>query len=75
MDFRKYFYALDKAERITFASKCNTSVGYLLLVSNSKRGFSADLSIAIERESQGKVRCEDLRPSTDWAYIRGTKTA
>lgn len=24
----------------------------------------------IERESAGAVRCEDLRPDIDWAYLR-----
>lgn len=25
---------------------------------------------AIERHTGGKVRCEDLRPDVDWAYLR-----
>jgi DNA-binding transcriptional regulator YdaS (Cro superfamily) len=25
---------------------------------------------AIERHSKGAVRCEDLRPDVDWAYLR-----
>ena len=29
-------------------------------------------AITIERESGGAVRCEDLRPDVDWAYLRGT---
>lgn len=27
---------------------------------------------AIERATNGAVRCEDLRPDVDWAYLRGT---
>lgn len=27
---------------------------------------------AIERATHGAVRCEDLRPDVDWAYLRGT---
>ena len=29
---------------------------------------------AIERATNGLVRCEDLRPDVDWAYIRGTES-
>lgn len=27
---------------------------------------------AIERATNGAVRCEDLRPDVDWAYLRNT---
>lgn len=27
---------------------------------------------AIDRATGGEVRCEDLRPDVDWAYLRGT---
>ena len=29
----------------------------------------------IERELGGKVRCEDLCPTVDWGYLRGTRPA
>jgi len=29
----------------------------------------------IERETGGRIRCEDLRPDVDWGYLRGTGTA
>lgn len=29
-------------------------------------------AIDIEKMTEGKVRCEDLRPDVDWAYLRGT---
>ena len=28
--------------------------------------------IEIEKATAGAVRCEDLRPDVDWAYLRGT---
>lgn len=28
--------------------------------------------IEIEKATHGAVRCEDLRPEVDWAYLRGT---
>ena len=27
----------------------------------------------IERLTGGQIRCEDLRPDVDWAYLRGTQ--
>lgn len=32
----------------------------------------ADYCPAIERATGGQVRCEDLRPDVDWAYLRAT---
>lgn len=28
--------------------------------------------IAIEKATHGAVRCEEMRPDVDWAYLRGT---
>jgi DNA-binding transcriptional regulator YdaS (Cro superfamily) len=33
---------------------------------------SAERSIEIEKATAGAVRCEQLRPDIDWAYLRGT---
>lgn len=32
----------------------------------------AERCIQIEKATGGVVRCEDLRPDVDWAYIRGS---
>lgn len=32
----------------------------------------ADYCPAIEKATDGAVRCEDLRPDVDWGYLRGT---
>lgn len=32
----------------------------------------ADYCPRIERLTNGQVRCEDLRPDVDWAYLRAT---
>lgn len=45
---------------------------YLRMIANGHRRASAELAIAIESATAGKVRCEDLRPDVDWAYLRGT---
>lgn len=37
-----------------------------------KRPVPPERCIAIERATAGAVRCEDLRPDVDWAYLRAT---
>lgn len=37
-----------------------------------RRPIPAERCPAIERATQGAVRCEELRPDVDWAYLRGT---
>ncbi|HEY4530940.1 MAG TPA: YdaS family helix-turn-helix protein [Luteimonas sp.] len=63
----------DPAAREAFATSCGTTINYLRKVL-SKQHFVPDaaLCIAIERESKGAVRCEDLRPDVDWSYLRKT---
>lgn len=36
--------------------------------------LTAERCIQIEKATAGQVRCEDLRPDVDWAYIRGTSS-
>lgn len=36
------------------------------------RPVPAERCPAIERITDGKVRCEDLAPSVEWSYLRGT---
>lgn len=42
---------------------------------NGVRNVPADRCPAVERATEGAVRCEDLRPDVDWAYLRGTDCA
>ncbi|HEY0878970.1 MAG TPA: YdaS family helix-turn-helix protein [Zeimonas sp.] len=69
---RAYLNSLPVAEQIEFAIRCKTSIGYLRKALAVKANLGESLCIAIERESGGAVRCEDLRPDVDWAYLRGT---
>lgn len=39
------------------------------------RRVPAEHCPAIERATNGAVRCEDLRSDVDWAYLRGTDCA
>lgn len=39
---------------------------------NGVRRVPAERCPDVERATGGAVRCEDLRPDVDWAYLRGT---
>jgi DNA-binding transcriptional regulator YdaS (Cro superfamily) len=39
------------------------------------RPVPAERCPAIEKATAGAVRCEDLRPDVDWAYLRATDCA
>lgn len=34
------------------------------------RRFPADRCIEVERLTEGRIRCEELRPDVDWGYLR-----
>ena len=70
--FKNHFMALSVKEREKFSVRCGTSRQHLTNIAYGKKCGEA-LAISIERESRGSVRCEDLRPDVDWAYLRGTK--
>ena len=42
---------------------------------DGRRKTPAEKCPDIERVTGGAIRCEDLRPDVDWAYLRGTKRA
>lgn len=68
----KYLNGLPADAREAFASKCGTSVAYLRKAVSIGQKLGDGLCIAIERESDGAVRCESMRPDIDWAYLRGS---
>lgn len=72
--FKSFFMGLSVAEREAFAKRCGTSRGHLTNIAYGK-SCAESLAINIERESAGAVRCEDLCPDVDWAYIRNTPRA
>lgn len=76
MSLKEYLDALGiKAKALDdFAKRCGTTAGQIKQV-RCGRVPGESLAINIERETGGKVRCEELRPDVDWAYIRGTSAA
>ena len=37
---------------------------------NGERPFPSDRCIGIEEFTNGAIRCEDMRPDINWAYLR-----
>lgn len=67
-----YLNALDYEARAVFCAAVGTSERYLRKAVSKKQQLGVDYCINIERASLGQVVCEDLLPSVDWAYVRGT---
>ena len=72
---RAYMNGLTVDQQADFARRCRTSVGYLRKVISAKTKLGESLCIAIDRESGGVVRVEDLRPDVDWAYLKKRRNA
>ena len=69
---RTYLNGLSVPQQLAFARKCKTSVGYLRKALTLRTKLGINLCVAIDRYSDGAVRCEDLRRDIDWKYLRGT---
>lgn len=73
MELKEFLRGKSAGEQEVFARACGTTVGQIKQVAyNKARRAGESLAIAIERESCGRVTCEELRPDVDWAYLRGT---
>ena len=75
MTLKEFFTSLSPSERIAFAARCDTSDRHIRNIAFYGKTCGEYLAINIERESNRKVRCEDLRPDVDWQFLRGTKKA
>ena len=67
-----YLNALSKPDRAAFVDRCKTSEGYLRKAVSIRQRLSAELCMLIDLHSKAAVRCEDLRPDLNWAYLRDT---
>lgn len=68
----RYLNALDKPAREKFCLAVGTTERYLRKAVSKGQRFGTNLCIDIDRESASAVRCEDLLPDADWAYIRAS---
>lgn len=69
---REFLNSIPPDDQVSFAQSCGTTIGYLRNAISLKKTFGSSLCIAIDENSNGLVRCEDLDPSANWAYLRGT---
>lgn len=76
MTFRDFWLSIPTgAPRADFASRCGSTVGYLSLVASGHKKAGESLALNIERESNGAVPVETLRPDVAWHVIRGKPAA
>lgn len=68
MDLRTFLSNVPLETRESFATSCGTTFGHLRNVGYGLRECSPELAAALERESGGKVKRQDLRPQ-DWKLI------
>lgn len=57
------------------ARQCGVSVQAVCFWRDGHRTLPAEHCITLEKMSNGLVRCEDMRPEVDWAYLRNASTA
>lgn len=69
----KAIEALGSAAKL--AEAVGVSVQSIYFWKNGARGIPAERCPDIERATGGAVRCEDLRPDVDWAFLRSTDCA
>jgi len=74
MTLLDYIKPLDKPVLESLAKRCSTTAGQLRQVAYGNRRASASLAIALDRETDGEIRCEMTRPDIDWAYLRNSAT-
>jgi DNA-binding transcriptional regulator YdaS (Cro superfamily) len=72
---RTYLNSLNAREKHDFAYRCKTTLGYLRKAISKGQQLGGRLCVNIERESDGAVLCEDLRPDVKWWVLRGTSPA
>ncbi|OTQ74725.1 YdaS family helix-turn-helix protein [Gilliamella sp. N-G2] len=70
-NLRLFLKTMKPEEQKKFAFSCGTTINYLRKkISNRSSNLGIKICIEIENQSQGKVRCEDLRPDVNWSIVR-----
>jgi DNA-binding transcriptional regulator YdaS (Cro superfamily) len=69
-ELREYLKSLGSVEQAEYAERCGTTIGYLRKALCTEPKLGESLAIALDRESNGAVPCEKLRPDVDWEYVR-----
>lgn len=69
MDLKTY---LQQHKQIDLARACGVTQGAVHQWASGLTRVAVERCIQIEKVTEGAVRCEELRPDVDWAYLRGT---
>jgi DNA-binding transcriptional regulator YdaS (Cro superfamily) len=75
MNLNEYLESRGKGAAAAFAAQIGTSPVLISQWRTGQRSVPADRCPVIERETGGAVRCEELRPDVDWAYLRNNDRA
>lgn len=57
------------------ARQCGVSVQAVCFWRDGERALPAEHCITLEKMNNGLVRCEEMRPDVDWAYLRNASAA
>jgi DNA-binding transcriptional regulator YdaS (Cro superfamily) len=69
IELLEHINSLTTEEQFYFAQKCETSAAHIRNIAHGYSPCSEKLAISLDRESQGKVKCEVVRPDVDWKYL------
>lgn len=72
MKLKQHLFSMPMAERVEFSRRCGTTYPHLRNIAYGQKTCGESLAINVERESKGRVRCEELRPDVDWAVLRNS---
>lgn len=72
---KAYLSKMTVEERKAFAKACLTTLGNLQQIIYVNKKCGAALAIRIDKESEGKVPCDELCPDVDFDYVRSQATA
>jgi len=67
---KAYLSKMTVEERKAFAKACLTTLGNLQQIIYVNKKCGAALAIRIDKESDGKVPCDELCPDVDFDYVR-----
>lgn len=72
MNLKDYLSELQRGGISMLAKELDISTSYLSQLASGKASMSPERAIEIEKATNGAVRCEDMCPDIDWAYLRNS---
>lgn len=72
MKLKTYLSTLERGGVSSLAKELGISPSYLSQLASGAAPISHSRCIDIEKATNGAIRCEDLRPDVDWAYLRNS---